>query len=200
MSYLRNIDIKNAENGISSSYANGFGKIGKWPADIQIPKNADVLRPDGSINWDKAPQGGYVLKDDGTADKGEVVTPLKGKIIDRYGSPDGRYVSPINNNKPYPYEERSLPYIENPSSYHMYKVEGDLKKIQEYISNCTDMKLKAKIESYTKKYYNGDYSRLITYEGKIKDIKGWGLGGGVQYEFPLPIELLEKLGLLKEIQ
>ena len=41
-----------------------------------------------------------------------------GKIIDRYGSTFGKYVSPEGT----PYEQRALPYLENPNAYHKYKV------------------------------------------------------------------------------
>ena len=81
--YLKNIDSDAAET---------FLKDGTWPSKIQIPKDPSALRPDGTINWDKAPEGGYVLNSAGKADKTPFV-PLKGEIIDRYGSSSGRYTS-----------------------------------------------------------------------------------------------------------
>lgn len=41
-----------------------------------------------------------------------------GTIIDRYGSQWGKYTSPAG----VPYEQRALPYIENPNAYHKYEV------------------------------------------------------------------------------
>jgi hypothetical protein len=58
--------------------------------------------------------------------------------------------------------------------------------------------LKIQIEAYVDKYYSGDYSKLITYKGEIAG--GFGeTGKGIQYELPLKVKWLEKLGLIKEI-
>lgn len=185
-------------NKINSNYADTFVKTGKWPSDIQIPKSPDVLYSDGSINWDKAPKGGYVLDSVGNAIKDKLI-PEQGKIIDRYGSPEGRYASPVNDNKPYSYTQRALPFVENPSNYHRYKIKGDFTKIQDYVSNCSDAKTKEDIDAYVTTYYNGDYRKLVSYFGEIASIKGWGEGGGIQYELPLKIKWLIRIGLLEEI-
>jgi hypothetical protein len=42
----------------------------------------------------------------------------KGDLVDRYGAPTGRFLSPINT----PYVERSLPYIKSSDPYHVYIV------------------------------------------------------------------------------
>ena len=39
-------------------------------------------------------------------------------MVDRYGNAYGRYVSPAGT----PYEQRSLPYVENQKLYRRYKV------------------------------------------------------------------------------
>ena len=53
-------------------------------------------------------------------------------------------------------------------------------------------------------YHKGDYDKfyesLIVYRGDIAQIPGWGDGGGVQYEFPLSINILVSLGMLEEIK
>nr|WP_278247555.1 TNT domain-containing protein [Ruminiclostridium hungatei] len=41
-----------------------------------------------------------------------------GTVIDRYGNQYGKYTSPVG----VPYEQRALPYIENPNAYHQYEV------------------------------------------------------------------------------
>lgn len=191
-------DLYKYLNKINSDYADTYVKTGEWPSDVQIPKSPDVLNSDGSIDWRKAPKGGYVLDNKGDVIKTPQV-PGIGDIIDRNGPSSGRYVSPIVNNKPYSYDMRSLPYIEDSSSYHRYQVVGDLTRIKEYVANCTDAKMKAQIDAYVTKYYSGDYNKLITYYGEIAKIEGWGSGGGFQYEFPMKIEWLIQLGLLKEI-
>ena len=179
--------------------ANKFLKEGVWPEGIQIPKNSSVLNPNSSMNWNKAPEGGYKLKADGTAMKEEFV-PKIGEIIDRYGNANGRYTSPIINGESFSYTERSLPYVEDLSNYHQYEVVGDFSKIEYYVKNCSDIKLKTQIDANVIKYYDGDYSKLISYKGEIAGIKDWGTGGGIQYEFPVTVDQLEKLGLLKEIK
>lgn len=187
--YLKNID---------TDYAETFWKMGEWPDEIQIPKNASVLNKDGSINWTKAAAGGYKLDKDGNPIK-EKFIPKIGEVIDRYGPANGRYTSPIIDGKSFEYTERSLPYVENLSNYHKYKVIGDFSKIEEYVKNCPDAKLKAQVEAIVKKYYKGDYSRLASYKGEAAAVEGWGKGGAIQYELSLTVEQLERLGLLREI-
>ena len=187
--YLKNID---------TDYAETFWKTGEWPDEIQIPKNASVLNKDGSINWTKAAAGGYKLDKDGNPIK-EKFIPKIGEVIDRYGPANGRYMSPIIDGKSFEYTERSLPYVENLSNYHKYKVIGDFSKIEEYVKNCPDAKLKAQVEAIVKKYYKGDYSRLASYKGEAAAVEGWGKGGAIQYELSLTVEQLERLGLLREI-
>lgn len=187
--YLKNID---------TDYAEIFWKTGEWPDEIQIPKNASVLNKDGSINWTKAAAGGYKLDKDGNPIK-EKFIPKIGEVIDRYGPANGRYTSPIIDGKSFEYTERSLPYVENLSNYHKYKVIGDFSKIEEYVKNCPDAKLKAQVEAIVKKYYKGDYSRLASYKGEAAAVEGWGKGGAIQYELSLTVEQLERLGLLREI-
>ena len=84
--------------------------------------------------------------------------------------------------------------------HHQYEVSGDFTKIKEYVEKCTDMKLKTEIETTVRKYYKGDYSRLVSYKGNAAAVEGWGKGGAVQYEFGLTVQQLEELGLLKEIK
>jgi ABC-type transporter Mla subunit MlaD len=192
---LYNYLLKN----VDSNAANAFLKEGVWPERIQIPKNSSVLNADGSINWSKAAEGGYTLNTDGTAIKEDFI-PKIGEVIDRYGNANGRYTSPIIDGKSYSYTERSLPYMEDLSNYHQYEVTGDFSKIEEYVNNCSDVKLKTQIDANVTKYYDGDFSKLISYKGEIAEIKGWGNGGGTQYEFALTVDQLERLGLLKEIK
>ena len=142
------------------------------------------------------PNGGYVLDRNGDAIKEQYV-PEIGKTIDRHGPNNGRFTSPIRNNEPYSYAQRSLPYIEDPSQYHQYKVTGDLNNIEQYFNQSTDVHLKQTISAYMKKF-RLSFSDMVTYRGKIAS--GFGeIGGGEQYELPLPVNMLEGLGLIKEI-
>ena len=184
---------------VGSDVAEAFAKNGTWPSEVQIPKNSSALNLDGSMNWSRAPQGGYTLDANGNAIK-ETFTPKIGEVIDRYGPADGRYTSPVIDGKAFSYSERALPYVEDVSKYHQYEVTGDFTKIEEYVKNCTNNELKAKIDAAVTAYYDGDYSKLVSYKGKAAGIEGWGKGGAIQYEFSLTVEQLEGLGLLKEIK
>ncbi|TRW21076.1 DUF4237 domain-containing protein, partial [Criibacterium bergeronii] len=192
---LYNYLLKNS----SADDAKKFVDNGIWPEGTPIPKSSSVLNPDGSIDWSKAPQGGYTLRADGTADKKSYI-PYIGDVIDRYGKPDGRYTSPVVDGRAYSYSERSLPYIEDLSSYHQYKVIGDFSKIDDYINNCPDTQLKAKIDAMVTKYYDGDYSKLNVYKGTVAKVEGWGSGGAIQDEFPIAVEQLIKIRLLEELK
>lgn len=126
-------------------------------------------------------------------------TPKIGEVIDRYGSPKGRYTSPVKNGKIFSYNQRSLLYVEDPSQYHQYEVIGDFSKLKNYSLKCSDSKLRAKIDAYILRYYNEDFKKVKTYTGKIA--AGFGaIGGGEQFELPILVEWLEKLGILKEIK
>lgn len=192
---LYNYLLKN----VNSDAANNFLKEGVWPEGIQIPKNSSVLNPDGSINWSKAAEGGYTLKADGTAIKVQFA-PEMGEVIDRYGNANGKYTSPVINGEAYSYTERSLPYVEDLSNYHQYEVIGDFNKLEEYVNNCKDINLKNEIEDIVNLYFSGDYNKVTAYKGEIAGIEGWGIGGGIQYELPITVDLLERLGLLKELK
>ena len=93
-----------------------------------------------------------------------------------------------------------MPYVEDVSKYHKYEVTGDFTQIEEYVKNCTNDEMKAKIDATVTAYFDGDYSKLVSYKGQVAGIEGWGKGGAIQYEFPLTIEQFEGLGLLTEIK
>lgn len=55
---------------------------------------------------------------DGFLGKPRVITLKPGTIIDRYGSPSGYFLAPLNTS----YDERALPYQPNTRVYCRYKV------------------------------------------------------------------------------
>jgi peptidoglycan hydrolase-like protein with peptidoglycan-binding domain len=186
--------LKKMDEYSGTKNADEFASSGKWPNEIQIPKDPSVLNADGSIKWSEVPNGGYVLDEVGNAIK-EKYVPKAGEVIDRYGPSNGRYTSPVIEGKPYSYDQRSLPYIEAPSMYHQYKINDKYKDIQSYIDNCPDLELKADVEAYINRYS----VKLDIYKGEIAP--GFGAtGGGIQYQFPLPVDMLEDLGYLKLIK
>ena len=175
-----------------------YNRTQKWPDNIQIPKSSASLTPEGKIDWSKAPHDGYVLDEQGEPIR-EVYVPKKGEIIDRYGPSSGRFTSPVINGEPFRYDQRSLPYIEDQTQYHQYEVIGDFSQLDKYMKNIEDRELVCNINNYVATYYNNNWDDLIGYRGQIASINEWGIGGGIQYNLPLPLEWLEALGVIKEI-
>ncbi|OXM12980.1 hypothetical protein CGZ75_24235 [Paenibacillus herberti] len=189
--YLKKMDAYNGTN-----YADEFASLGKWPDEIQIPKDRSVLNADGSIKWSEVPNGGYVLDRNGNAIK-DVFVPKTGDIIDRYGPPNGRYTSPVLDGKPYNYDQRSLPYVEDVTKYYQYEVIGDFNDLKIYIQQCPDVNVRLKAEAYMKKF-KISFDELKVQKGNIAE--GFGSsGGGIQFELPLPVNMLEDLGLLVKV-
>ena len=181
---------------IDSDKAINYTKTGKWSRDIQIPSNTNVLNEEWGIDWSQVPKGGYVLDVNGNPVKNPY-NPQVGDVIDRYGPANGRYTSPVSGG-PYDYNSRALPYVEDPEMYHQYQVVGEFKDIKSYVESCNNADLVAKIDDYVNAYYGGDYNRLVSQRGYIAD--GFGAtGGGIQIELPMPVDMLEGIGILKEI-
>ena len=173
-----------------------FASFRKWPDTEQIPKDPSVLMSNATIDWDQVPNGGYKLDDADKTIKNNYV-PNQGEIIDRYGPENGRYTSPVVDGTPYSYIQRSLPYIEDLSKYHQYKVDGDFGNIKKYFDECTDSTMKAKIEAYMIKY-KLSFDDLKVQKGDIAS--GFGSsGGGIQYELPMPVEYLIGLKILSKV-
>ncbi|MBE6047608.1 MAG: DUF4237 domain-containing protein [Clostridium sp.] len=190
--------LQSCDDYFKTNYADEFARTGKWPEEIQIPKSPDVLNPNGGIDWAQVPNSGYVLDDAGNAIK-ELYSPRKGEIIDRFGPSDGTFTSPVKNGKVYPYDMRSLPYVEDVSKYHQYQFTDDLSNLSKYIKNCKDPELVKDIDSFMKYKKIKSYDDLVCYKGKIA--KGFGAkGGGIQYQLPLPVDILEDLGIIKKIK
>jgi hypothetical protein len=175
-----------------------FSNTGNWPSEIQIPKNPNVLNNEWEIDWLQAPGGGYVLDGAGKPIKNPYM-PQVDDILDRYGTPDGTYASPVTDGNPYSYNERSLPYVEDASKYHQYEGTGDFSNVKVYIDNCSDSVAKTQIEAVIKKYHGGSFDNLTAGIGEIAPSFGT-VKGGVQIQLPLTIEQLERIGLLKEIK
>lgn len=190
--YLESIDNYNAKNkGTVTNYALEYKNKGKWPDEVQIPRQESFLDKNGCIDWETwAPNGGR----EGVVLKGEDFSPQKGSLIDRYGSPDGRYASPIIDGKPYAYEQRSLPFVEDSRQYHVYEVQFD--SIFECINSIKDEKLRiALLSEYKTIAFSNE--KFIFSSSKIAPAFNQQ-GGGIQYEFGFTIKTLLKIGYLKE--
>ena len=186
--YLEKIDTKAANN---------FKEKGKWPSKYQIPKDSSVLTSEGRIDWNQTPENGFVLNQSGHAIK-ENIIPHVGEIFDRYGLNNGRFTSPIMDGKPFTYNQRSLPYIEDMTKYHQYEVTGDFSRIKEYVDRLPDNTLKEKLYDDVLVFYGGDWNKVTTQSGRIAPAFGCS-GGGIQWQLPFSIDELQKLGLIREI-
>ena len=190
--------LKSNDDYFKTNYAEQFMETGKWPDNIQIPKSSDVLTSKGSIDWEQVHDSGYVLDNSGKAIK-DIYFPKKGEIIDRFGPSDGTFTSPVIGGKPYSYDSRSLPYLEDLRQYHQYELTDDLNKLGDCIKNCNDKDLVQDINDFMAYKKIKSYDDLISYKGEIAS--GFGAsGGGIQYQLPLPVDILEELGLLKIIE
>ena len=189
--YLESIDNYNAKNkGITTNYAFEYKNKGKWPNDVQIPRQKEFLNADGTIKYKElAPDDGYVEMTKLTLRDG-IELPKKGSLIDRYGSTDGRYTSPIVDGKPYTYEQRSLPFVEDSRQYHVYEVQYD--SILEAINNISDARLR---NIYLKRYGKSNFHFR---KGKIAPAFNQ-TGGGIQYEYEFKISDLLKMKYLREV-
>lgn len=174
-------------------YADDFANFGTLPSDVQIPNGPEVLLPDGSIDWSQVPGGGYVLDTNGKPIQAPY-TPQVGEVLDRYGPSDGRYTSPVPDSGPYAYDQRSLPFVEDPSQYHRYEVTGDMSDLRGAYDGASQQ---VKDELLANDF-NPGYLSSQGYRGDIAP--GFGsAGGGVQVQLPLRADHLIILGLLKEI-
>ena len=105
--------------GVTSAAFYGAGKgLEKFKMTFKskelVVRDSRFLNADGKIDWNTwAPNDGRVP---GTVQRGQTLSA--GTIIDRYGSPHGKYTSPVG----VPYEQGALPYVENPKAYHRYEV------------------------------------------------------------------------------
>lgn len=172
-----------------------FRRTGKWPENQPIPARPGNLTPEGDYDWYQAPQDGFLLDSEGNPIQ-ESIVPKKGDTIDRYGGEGGCFASPMDDpNNPIPYEQRSLPYVRDPSAYHRYRFNDDMSNFRQWVEN-SDPQTREDIEKYMRDYgvtYN-DLAR----KGPIAPAFGEA-GGGTQYQFGIPLNLLRRSGILSEI-
>lgn len=174
-------------------YADDFADSGTLPPDVQVPKGPEVLLPDGSIDWSQVPGDGYVLDVNGKPIR-HPYTPHIGEVLDRYGRSDGRFTSPVMDDRTYSYDQRSLPYVENAAHYHRFEVVGDMSDLR----GAYDRAPQRVRDDLLAHDFNPDRLSSQGYRGSIAP--GFGAaGGGVQVQLPLTVDQLIKLGLLKEI-
>lgn len=186
---------KYLEGGRDPDKAQEFASTGRWPEDVQVPRGPEVLKPNGRIDWDQAPNDGFATSN-GVPIR-DPFAPVKGQVIDRYGSSGGLYVSPVPQSGAYSYGQRSLPYVEDPGMYHRYEVIGDMSDMSSVIRNHPDAELRSKILRKLE-YYEVDIDSMHGERGPVAPAFGQP-GGGEQYRLPMSVADLEDLGLIREI-
>jgi predicted ribonuclease toxin of YeeF-YezG toxin-antitoxin module len=164
--------------------------------DVQVLADVKIIDSDtGKVKW--PPAEGYEVDEVGNAIK-KVIVPKVGDTIDRYGSAYGTYTSPINDGKSYSFEQRALPYIENPHAYHQYEVIRDFSELKNVIENWPDELLKEEFYMDAKAY-GYDIENFNTFGGKIASAFG-APGGGIQWNLPISVEYLKDFGFLRELK
>lgn len=135
------------------------------------------------------------------------VTIPQGQILDRLGSDQGRFVSPVTDgDSPYPADMRALPYyfvepcVTKEPSYHKYVVinEISIDAIIQAIDNNQQMfkdeesKMVAMIKAQEKGIINGTAAPVPAFGVQ-------GKGGCEQYQLPVSIHFLKNAGFLREL-
>ncbi|APZ35146.1 hypothetical protein BOH66_13470 [Microbacterium aurum] len=166
--------------------------------DATLVPRPETLTPDGRIDWSRAPGDGFVLDADGKPIFSEHV-PQAGDRFDRYGEPSGRFVSPLSADGPFSYDSRSLPYVENPNAYHAYEwlhSPADVRSVYDSLDDATRGDVDLVLEQYSL-----DVSDLTTVlRGEAAAILEWGTSGGATQDLlPTSVELLDVMGMIREV-
>ena len=177
------------------------GKTAYLSADYfegkQIPvRSRSFVDNEGHIKWPETGDG-FVLDSSGNPIT-ESADLKAGQIIDRFGSNQGRFASPVSNGERQSYNTRGLPYPEDYQPYHQYEVIQDLTKeniLKAYNEAPTALQNFIKRQMIANQLTMEDLSNIN--KGIISKV--FGQGGGEQIMFRYNIETYEKLGLLREV-
>lgn len=166
--------------------------------DTLIPR-PECLDADGRVDWSQAPHGGFTLDADGNPIRYDHV-PNAGDRFDRYGDPGGRYVSPVPEDGPFSYDSRSLPYHENPHSYHAYEWLHSPADVATVYDGLAEDVRTAVDDTLAK--YDLEVSDLMSVaRGEAAPIPAWGTAGGATQDLlPVSVDLLDKMGMIREVR
>lgn len=178
--------------------AKRFDTSGVWPSETQVPYSPSVLArgSDGTlgIDWSQVPQRGYALDSAGDPIKAPY-TPAPGEVFDRYGPPSGTFTSPVPDTGPFPYGERSLPFVEDAGHYHRYELLDDMQNLRAHYDSAPPQVQALVDRAIARGYF--DWGKQA-HRGPIA--AGFGApGGGVQVELPLPVNVMIGLGMMREM-
>lgn len=125
--------------------------------------------------------------------------PDAGDRFDRYGDANGRYVSPIPEDGPFSFDSRSLPYQENPNAYHQYEWTHSPADV-ESVYNQLDDASRADIDVVLDKYDLSLSDLSHVSRGEAAGIPEWGTPGSVTQDLlPVSVDLLDKMGMIREV-
>ncbi len=174
------------------------GSRPRYGGDDTLVPRPECLDPDGAVDWSQAPGGGFTLDADGNPIRYDHV-PAAGDRFDRYGDPGGRYVSPVPEDGPFSYDSRSLPYHENPHAYHAYEwahSPADVRSVYEQL----DEGVRTLVDDTLAKYDLELTDLMSVARGEAAAIPGWGTpGGATQDLLPVSVDLLDKMGMIREV-
>ncbi|MFJ4166171.1 hypothetical protein ACIPY5_11500 [Microbacterium sp. NPDC089698] len=133
-------------------------------------------------------------------DAGQTVSrepiPAGAEVWDLYGAITTRYVYVVQNGTPAAYETRSLPWAENPASYHQFLVVGDFTRVREAYERSMDPSVRRDLEDLVDiGYYVWDAPIVA---GLAAPAFG-DPGGAMLLTLPLPISMYRRLGLVREL-
>lgn len=173
--------------------------------DVDAPGGSDRLVPrpetlgaDGNIDWSPAPHNGFTLDADGNPIRYDHV-PAAGDRFDRYGPPDGRFVSPIPEDGPFSYESRSLPYYENQAAYHQYEWTRSPADVQAAYDDLSPARREIVDEALSTYGMTLDDLKKVA-RGEAAAIPEWNTpGGATQDLLPTSVDVFGTLGMIREV-
>jgi hypothetical protein len=174
-----------------------FRDRGVWPSDQRVPADARYLGADGRIDWNDVPPMGFALDEHGVSiiEKDPSIAP--GSLLDRAGSAEGIFVSPVpDNGVPFSHEQRATPWVRDEGVEHVYQVTGDLSDIRgAFDRSNAGVRLAFETQMVV---FGVTWDDMHLLRGPIAP--GFGqAGGGTQIVLPMSVEDLISIGLLKEI-
>lgn len=187
---IRGNDHFDAPSGSGTTPSSGSSDL--------VPR-PETLGADGKIDWDQAPEDGFVLDGDDNPIF-EDHYPQPGDRFDRYGEPRGSFVSPIGEDGPFDYDSRSMPYSENPNAYHEYEWTRELGDARAQYDQLNPED-RAVVDSGMS-YFEQDIDNLSPVaRGEAAAIPAWGMpGGATQDKLPVSVEMLGILDMIREVR
>ena len=183
---------------INREAAKEFREGGAWPADQRVPADVRFLGTDGKVDWTDIPWKGFAV-DENKVLIVEVDPHIPdGTLLDRAGSADGVFVSPVpDSGVPFTHEQRATPWVPDPAIEHVYRTKGDLGDIRGAYDR-SDAPTREQFD-LSMSNHRKTWDDMHLMRGPIAP--GFGQsGGGVQLLLPMSVQDLMDLGLIEEVK